>query len=132
MRAFKFILLAGIILLGNPVFTQDNKTLDFKEIDSGETSNTVKLLLLGVNSNEDIDLIKSKFDNQNKILSFDLYYNNGVASAKIIITKNLSAEELRNLLLSIGFDISYQSLIIYDDNLRKELLIKEKESLKQN
>lgn len=127
MRSLKFILLLVITLFVNPLLSQNSKPIDFKEIELGLTSNTVKLIFTGVESTEDLNLLKNKLDSNGKILSFNLYNNNGIVSAKMIVQKSLSAYELRSNIQSIGFDLSYKCLKIFDDSLKKELIIKENE-----
>lgn len=123
MKSLLFVL--GLFLITNSV-AQNVAKIEFAEIEIESNQNTVKISILGVNNDQDLQRLKTCLNNDPNVIDAIFDYRNNTTKSKLVLSKNFSASELRDLLRSQQFDILSSSLIIHDDQILREIRSKEK------
>lgn len=117
-------LLLTIVSFGNSLFSQE---LEFSGVKRIENKEQVKFSILGINNLEELDLACRKLEKIKglSVKSFDL--RNNVASVLVESSKHISATEVRETLLSLGYDLTSISVKANNSSVYKSIRQKEKE-----
>ena len=116
MRAFKFILLAGIILLGNSVFAQDNNpksdNVEFSKIGSNRDKSVIVIEFTGGNQQSDVEAIQKIILGIKGVESGNFsVHQDGYIIGKIVTDQTVIPQMVIDALKPEGYGVSEKSLV---------------------
>lgn len=110
------------IAISNKAYSQD---LEFTGVKKIENKEIVKFSILGIQEKEDLAIVCKKINKLKgiSVKSYDL--RNNIASVKLESDHHISASEIRQLLVSLGYDLT--SISVKPNNSSEYRSIKQKE-----
>lgn len=124
--AFLTTIFIAFILVPFQGISQNIKGTDFAEYEIQDNIKTIKVEVVGVDSQDDLQTITDNLKRSNLILDIRTSFGNPYSQISLKTNLDFSPSELRQLLLPLGLDIRLESIVTNDDDLKRQISHNEK------